>query len=91
MRIGDPSKSPNTKGRIPKGSRTPINFFFVIIVKAYAPCILDSASITFSTTLSASLRDTRCKIASVSEVVWKMAPDFTRSFFNFFAFVKFPL
>ena len=31
--IGDPSKSPKTKGLIPNGSRTPINFFPVITTK----------------------------------------------------------
>ena len=34
---GDPSLSPNTNGRIPKGSLTPISFLFVKITSEYAP------------------------------------------------------
>ena len=37
-RTGAPFKSPRTKGRIPYGSLTPINFLFVNITNEYAPC-----------------------------------------------------
>ncbi len=47
-RIGGPSSSPRTSGRIPKGSRAPTNFLLVKPTREYAPSIWRIASINRS-------------------------------------------
>ena len=82
---------PIIKGRIPKGSLTPINFLFVRIVNAYPPWILKIASIILSINLGLLDLAISCTIVSVSYVVWKIEPSSTNLFLICIALLRFPL
>ena len=74
-RIRQPSSSPSTSGRMPSGSRAPISFLLVRRDQGIGAFDLaqrldeavDEAAACFE-------RATRCRITSVSEVDWQMAP-----------------
>ena len=69
---------PNTSGRTPILSRTPINWVAVSATREYAPSTWRRASIMRSTTVVLRLVAMRWIMTSVSMVDWKMQPRRTR-------------
>ena len=74
QRIQAPFSSPSTSGRMPSGSRAPIIFLLVRTTSEYAPSSWRRQSTNLSTIRARLERATRCRITSVSEVDWQIAP-----------------
>ena len=91
-RIGQPSSSPSTSGRMPSGSRAPTNFLFVIADKRVGAFDgtqrLDE---TIDETVALATAATRCRMTSVSVVDCIMAPLRTSSRRSVSPLVRLPL
>ena len=76
-RIGRPSSSPSTSGRMPSGSRAPISFLLVSATQRIGALELAQRVDEAVDEAVARRGATRCRITSVSEVDCKIAPSRT--------------
>ena len=65
---------------MPRGSRAPISFLLVSATSEKAPSIARTASMNLSMKRGCRLWATRCRMTSVSDVDWQIAPSCTQLF-----------
>ncbi len=82
---------PITSGRYPHGSRDAYSVSPTVISTQNAPCSCERASSICASTPCRCERAIRWTITSLSMVLWKMAPSFTRRARSSCALVRLPL
>ena len=85
------SSRASVRGRKPPGSRTAYIASGVRIRREYAPVTCASACGSCSSSGPAGARASRCRMTSVSEFDWKIAPSRSISLRSASAFVRLPL
>src|SRR5881397_1291434 len=85
------SSRPSVSGRNPYGSRIAYSASGVSTSREYAPLTCASAWRSCSSSGPAGARASRCRMTSVSDVDWKIAPSRSMSLRRASAFVRLPL